>query len=44
VKDTFYIKDDRQRKIVDPVALAKLHRDLSEVAGRGRSDGAPDAR
>jgi UTP:GlnB (protein PII) uridylyltransferase len=39
VKDTFYIKDERQKKIADPEALAKLHEDLSEAAGRGDSGG-----
>lgn len=32
VKDTFYIKDARQKKIFDPDALAALHADLMSAA------------
>jgi [protein-PII] uridylyltransferase len=45
VKDTFYVKDERQKKIVDPQALGKLHDDLLAAAGRpGQTDGAPRGR
>ncbi|MFB0976986.1 MAG: [protein-PII] uridylyltransferase [Myxococcota bacterium] len=32
VKDTFYLKDERRKKIVDPEALAKLHDELMSAA------------
>jgi hypothetical protein len=43
VKDTFYIKDGRRKKIVDPEALAKLHDELMSAAcedgdGENRGD------
>jgi len=39
VKDTFYIKDEQQKKIADQEALEKLHVDLLEAAERGQSGG-----
>ncbi len=39
VKDTFYIKDGRGKKVDDPWALAKLNDDLLEAAGLKQKTG-----
>ena len=43
VKDTFYIKDDQQKKIVDPAVLDRLHEDLLQAAGENGSRGGQGA-
>lgn len=43
VKDTFYIKDDQQKKIVDPAVLERLHQDLLQAAGENGSRGGQGA-
>ena len=43
VKDTFYIKDDRQKKILDPALLSRLHRDLLAAASRDDRGGGQSA-
>jgi [protein-PII] uridylyltransferase len=44
VKDTFYIKDSEQKKIVDPEILKRLHEDLLQAATQDDGSGEPGVR